>query len=150
MTVALEDLRGRGRGLEPQAPAGGALELRIGGGVGSDRAGELSDTHPLEGAHEPLASAIELERPPGELQAERRRLGMDTVRPADLECRAVLFGPRDHRRERGIESVEHEYPRLPDLEREGGVDDVGGGEAVVEPAALLAEAFGDPVDEGCC
>ena len=37
-------------------------------------------------------AAVELERPAGELPAERRRLGVDPVRAADADRPAVLFG----------------------------------------------------------
>ena len=125
------------------------LELRVGRGVGADGARELADAHPLERARDALAAAVELERPAGELQPEGRRLGVDAVRAADLQRLAVL-ARRARRRRRSARSmpVEDQRARLADLQRERGVDDVGGREAVVEPAALLAELLGDGVDEG--
>ena len=96
----------------------------------------------------PLPVAVELERPARELQAEGRRLGVHAVRAAHLERRAMLLGARDDGGERAVEALEDERAGLADLERERGVDDVGGGEPVVEPAALLAELLGDGVDEG--
>ena len=59
----------------------------------------------------------------------------------------MLLGARDDDGERAVERLEDERAGLADLERERGVDDVGGGQAVVEPAALLAELLGDGVDE---
>src|SRR5207248_10358269 len=92
--VALEDLRGRRRGLEPEALACRPLELGIGSRVRADGAAELADAHALERAGDALLPALELERPAGELEAERRRLGVDAVRPAHLERQPVLLGPR--------------------------------------------------------
>ena len=83
VTVALEDLcRGRRR-LEAEPLAGDPLELRVGGRVRADGAGELADAHALERARDARAAAVELERPAGELQPERRRLGVHAVRAAD-------------------------------------------------------------------
>ena len=65
------------------------------GRVRADGAGELADSHSLECASESCTSAIELERPPGELQAERRRLGMDAVRATHDQRPAVLLCPGD-------------------------------------------------------
>ena len=65
----------------------------------------------------------------------------------------MLLGARDDGGECPVEPIEDQRSRLADLERERGVDDVGGGEAVVEPAALLAQPLGmqplgHGVDEG--
>jgi hypothetical protein len=71
------------------------------------------------------AVAVELERPARELQPEGGRLGVDAVRSADLQGAAVLLGPDDDGGERPVDLLEDQRARLPDLEREGGVDDVG-------------------------
>ena len=49
------------------------------------------------------AVAVELERPAGELEAERRRLRVDAVRAAHLQRRSVLLGARDDDGERAVE-----------------------------------------------
>ena len=98
--VALEDLRRRRRRLEAEPLARAALELGIGRCVRSDRAGELADPHPLERPRDPLPVPVELERPAGELQPERRRLGVHAVRAAHLEGRAMLLRARDDGGER--------------------------------------------------
>ena len=84
MAVALEDLGGERRRLESEPLAREPLELGIGRGVGADGAGELADAELLEGAGEPSPAAVELERPAGELEPERRRLRVDAVRASDL------------------------------------------------------------------
>src|SRR4051812_48966489 len=108
MPVALENLR-RGRGgLETEALAGDALELGVGRRVGADGSRELPHPHPLQGPREPLPVAVELESPAGELQAERRWLGMNAVGPAHLEGHAVLFGAGNDGGERAVDPLEEE------------------------------------------
>ena len=140
VAVALDDLRRRRRGLEPEPLAGQALDLGIGRRVRSDCAGELADADPFERAGHPLAGAVELERPDGELEPEGRRLGVDAVRAADGQRVAVLLGPRDDGAESALDPGEDQPAGLADLQRERRVDDVGGREPVVEPAALRRRA----------
>ena len=94
-----------------------------------------------------VAVAVELEGPAGELPAERRRLGVDPVRAADADRVTMLLGARDDQPERAVDPGEDEPARILDLQRERRVDDVGGGQPVVHPAALGAELLGDGVDE---
>ncbi len=148
VAVALQDLgRARSR-LEAEPLARDALHLGLGGGVGADGAGQLPDPQALDRAGEPLAVAVEREGPPGELEPERRRLRVDAVRAAHAHRLAVLLGPEDDGAKGAVEPFEHERARILDRERERGVEHVRGGEPVVEPAAVLAEAFRDGVDEG--
>ena len=72
---------------------------------------------------------------------------MHPVRAADRERVTVLLGPSSGDRRRAVDAVEDERPRLEDLERERRVEHVRGREAVVEPAAVLAECLADGVDE---
>jgi hypothetical protein len=84
VAVARNHLR-RGRfGLEAQPLAGEPLDLGIEGRVRPDGAGKLPDAVRLESGRDPLAGPVELERPAGELPAERDRLRVDAVRAADL------------------------------------------------------------------
>ena len=80
----------------------------------------------------------ELERPAGELEPKRRRLGVYAVRAANGQCLSVLLGPPDDGGEGTADPVENERARLLHGERERRVEDVGRCEAVVEPAALRA------------
>ena len=145
--IALEDLRRARRRLEPEPLAGDPLDLRVDRRVRADGARELADAHALERARDAGAIALERERPAGELEPERRRLGVDAVRAAHLHRVTVLLGPRDDGGERGSTPSSTSAPASPDLQRERGVDDVRRGEAVVEPAPLLAELLRDRVDE---
>src|SRR5437763_85258 len=95
MPIALHDLRRDGVGLESETLAGEPLELRIGRGIGADRARELADAHRLERSGQTGARAVELERPAGELEPEGRRLGVHAVRPPDADVVAVALRPLD-------------------------------------------------------
>ena len=147
VTIALEDLRGAGRGLEPQPLAGDALDLRVEGGVLADRARQLPDTHAVERTLETSPVTLECERPAGQLEPERRRLRMDAVRPPHAEREPMLLGASHDSSECSFELGEHQCARLADGQRQSGVEDVRGGEPVVEPAALVTEPGGDQVDE---
>src|SRR5215203_4217319 len=59
-----------------------------------------------------------------------------------LEC------PGDQRVAVSAGAAEDHFAGPPQLQRQGGVEDVGGGEAVVDPATVLADRGGDDVDEG--
>ena len=96
MPVALNDLRGRRLGLEPKLLARDAFDLRIDRRVVPDRAGELSDPDARKRSREPLTVALELERPHGELEAERRRFGVNAVRTADRpDCKPCQSPSRE-------------------------------------------------------
>ena len=60
----------------------------------------------------------------------------------------VLLGPGDDCCKGAVVPAEDQGAGVADLERERGVEHVGGGEPVMEPAALLAEILGDGVHEG--
>ena len=146
MAVALEDLRRARRGLEAQPLAGDPFDLRIDRGVLAHRARELSDAHPGERLLEAHAVALEPERPAGELQPEGRRLGVHPcVRPMQSVSRCSSARARTAWNARS--SLRGRGPRGLDGERLRGVEHVRGGEAEVEPAAVLAEGLRDRIDE---
>ena len=95
-----------------------------------------------------VAAALDLERPAGELEPERRRLGVDRVRPAHHHGRGLRASPGD---EHGQQTVEVEQQPLAggaQLEREPRIDDVAAGQTEMEVAPLGADRFGDLADEG--
>src|SRR6478672_10235773 len=118
MTVAGDDLRGEGIRLESEPLARDPLDLRLHLCVRADGSRELPDACLLEGARQPLARPVELERPAGELPSERDRLGVDAVRAADANGRAVLLCAADDGLQCVLDSLEHEGSRGTDLERE--------------------------------
>ena len=147
MPVALNDLRRGRRRLEPESLAGDPLDLGVDRRVAADGAGELADAHAFESARDARPCAVELERPARELQPERRRLRVHTVRATDAERELVLLGARGDGCERAVEPGLQQRARLLDLQRERRVDHVRRREAVVEPAPVLAEPLRHGVDE---
>ena len=147
VAVALEDLRRARRWFESELFARDPLDLRVDRRVLADRPGQLSDPHSGHSPLDPRSVAVESERPPGELQPECRRLGMDAVRAAHAERVPMLLGPVDDGAKRAIEPFENEGPGVLDGEGEGRVEHVGRRQAEVEPAPVLAQRPGNGVDE---
>ena len=142
-----EDLRRGRRRLETEALAGDPLELRVGCGVGADRAGELADAHPLERARD-------ASRPRSSSNAQPASFRPKVVGSACTPCvRPICSVARcSSARATTTASARSSPARISApasriCSGERGVDDVGRGEPVVEPAALLAELLGDGVDE---
>ena len=73
---------------------------------------------------------------------------MHAVRPADADVVAVALRPLDDRVLRALEPCEQQLAGVADLQRERRVDDVGGGQAVVDPASRRADLLRHRVDEG--
>ena len=120
---------------------------RVGRRVRPDRARELADAHPSRACSIMRPVAGEREAPAGELEPERRRLGVDAVRAPDRD-RPRCSSARATTAARARSSPSSTSAPAPDLERERGVEHVRGGQAVVEPAPVLAELLGHGVDEG--
>ena len=80
-------------GVEAEPREHPRLELGAGGRVGADGARDRAHTHLREAASRRFEVAMRLEREAGELDAERRRLGVDAVGAPDAERVAVLAGP---------------------------------------------------------
>ena len=106
VTVALDDLGRRRLGLEAEPLAGNSLDLRVDRRVVADSARQLADSHAFERLLDTSPRAVELERPDGELEAERRRLRVDAVCSADRQREPVLLGPGNHGGERATDAFE--------------------------------------------
>jgi hypothetical protein len=147
VAVALQHLGRGGRRLEPEPFAGEALELRARRRIGPHGSGELAHAKPLDRPRDPLAVAVEREGPAGELEPERRRLGVHAVRATDHERVAVLLGACRDGAEGTVEALEHERARLLHGQGERRVEHVGRRQAVVEPATFAPDRLGDRVHE---
>ena len=90
VAVARDDLGGDGLGRAARAASSTRRSKSGRGRVGADGAGDRARRGLRERALEPLDVAMRLEREAGELEAERRRLGVDAVRAPDAERRGVL------------------------------------------------------------
>ena len=138
-----------GADLEAELLAGNALDLGLAGRIRADGAGELADAQAFDCVEEAFSVTVERERPPHELEPERRRLRVNAVRASHAQRLPVLFGAGRDGVERPIESLEHDCARILYGERERRVEHVRGGQPEMEPPALLAEPFRDGVDERC-
>jgi hypothetical protein len=147
VAVPRDDLRGDGIRFEVEALAGDSLDLGIGCCIRPDRSGELSDAHSLERSSQADPSAVELERPARELEPERHRFRMDTVRAPDRQRAPVLVRALDDGRECAVQPVAKEIACHSKLQSESGVEDIRRCEAEVEPTPVLAELLRDCVDE---
>src|SRR3954462_2435502 len=106
MPVPLDDLRRRRSELEAETFARDPFDLGVDRRVLTDGARQLADAHLLECTRDPSAGAVELERPDGELQSERRRLRVDPVGSADAERLLVLLRAREHGTQRALDAFE--------------------------------------------
>jgi hypothetical protein len=148
VTVARNHLGRDVLAAKPQAAQDRRLDLGAVRRVVAHSAGQRPDRHPLHRPFESPHVAVGLERKAGELHPEGRGLGVHAVRAPDAERVHVLTGPPDERVAIVARPADEDQARLRELEREGRVDHVGGGEAVMHPPARLAHRAGHDVHEG--
>ena len=147
VAVALDDL-GAGRvDVEAELREHLGLDLRAEVAVRPNRPRDLAGPDLVDGFREPAAATVELERPAGELEPERDRLGVDRVGPAHHHGLGLGPGPGDERGEQPIAVVEQQLAGGPELEREARVDDVARGQPEVEVAPVRPDRLGDLADE---
>ena len=86
--------------------------------------------------------------PAGQLEAEGDGLGVDAVAAPDHGGAPVLQGPLLHRRQHPVDAAEQQRRGLGQLHRQGGVEHVGGGHALVEVARRRTALLLGPGEEG--
>ncbi len=102
----------------------------------------------MKARSEPLLVARRLEREPGELDPERRRLGVDPVGAPDTQRVARGRGPACRQRVHEVRaSGQDDVGDRLQLEGQAGVEDVARGEPVMDPAPGRAGGLGEDVDE---
>ncbi len=136
VAIALNHLRGNGRGLQAEPRADALFVLRLQMAEGADGAGELADAHVFGGSIEAGEVALHLGVPVEQLEAECRGLGVDAVRAADGRRVLELDGAALEHCEQRRKPVADERRRLFDLQGLRGVDNVVRREPVVQPAGL--------------
>ena len=146
--IALNHLRRHRIGLEPEPAADVGFDLRWQVRKGADRAGDLADADRRARAAHAFDVPIELRVPERELQAERHRLGVDAVRPADHRRRTMLDRPIANGLGQRREIAQNHVARLAHLQRLRRVDDVRRGHAEVKPARRRADLLGHGGGEG--
>ena len=112
MAVAGDHLGGRHR-LEAERPAHVRLDLGLDVRVGPDRPRELADRDPAPGRDQPLAVAVDLQRPQGELGPEGGRLGVHPVgAPGHRRPSASSPGPGDQGRDQPVGRLDQQVGGL--------------------------------------
>ena len=148
MPVALDDLGADRVDPQPQRAEDLGLELGVEVAVGPDRPGDLAGGDLGDRLGQASAVAVQLERPAGQLEPERRRLGVDRVGPAHHHRRGLGSGAGDERRDQAVAVGQQALTGGSQLERQPGVDDIAAGQAEMEIAAFRADRLGDLADEG--
>ena len=100
VAVARDDLRGDRLGGEHEAGEHARLEVRVGRAYVPTAPLSAPTDACANASREPLGVALGLEREAGELDAERRRLGLDAVGAPDAHRLDVLAGPLGQRARR--------------------------------------------------
>ena len=136
-----------GSACRPELGQDLGLDLGAEVAVGADGAGDLAGRDVVGRGREAASVAVDLERPAGELEPERRRLGMHRVGAAHHHRAGVLAGARDERVDEPVRASRSRSPAARNWSASAGVDDVAAGQPEVEPAALGADALGDLADE---
>ena len=137
-----------GSAWRPSAASTSASIVRAEVAVRPDRPGDLAGPDLVDGGRQPQPAALDLERPAGELEPERRRLGVDRVGPAHHHRGGFRASPGDEHGQQPVAVEQQPLPGGAQLEREPGIDDVAAGQTEVEVATLGADRFGDLADEG--
>jgi hypothetical protein len=117
-------------------------------GEGTDRARNRARRDAVARSNQALPIARELRIGLGELHAERRRLGVDSVAAADRGRRLVLERAALQRFEQRLDVLDQQVGRLLELHRERRVEHVGAGHSLVQPAFLRPELLARPGQEG--
>ena len=110
-----------------------AFDLGWDVGIGAHRSRDLADGHRIAGRHQPGVITGELECPPRQLQAEGGGLRPDPVGASDHVGGAVFLCSSLDDFEQTSQRFEKQIGRLFEGRAEGGVEDVGGGEPIVDP-----------------
>ena len=140
VAVARDDLRRDVLGLQPQPRQHARLEVRARRRVRPDRAADRPGRGLREGALEPLEVAVRLEGEAGELDAERRRLGVDAVRAPDADRVDVRAACAASAADQLARALDDDLAGGAQLQGQRGVEHVGRGQAEVDPAPGRAGA----------
>ena len=104
----------------------------------------LPTRHDVARARHAREVALQLGVPQRQLEAERHRLGVHAVRAADHRRPPMLLGARrGSPRSSAVDALQDQVARLAHLQRLRGVEDVGRGQAEVQPARRRADVLGD-------
>ena len=148
MPVARDHLRSDGRRPQSQPLADALFGLRADMPESSHRARNLSHPHALRGGGKAREIALDFVVPQRQLQPESDRLGMDAVRSSDLHRVFELERARLQDLRQLVDALENQLGRAAHHQGLRGVDDVVGGQPVMQPARRVGlagrgQAFGN-------
>jgi len=147
MTVALHDLVRDRLGHQSEAGECGGLHRGVDVDQRAHRTRELADGAIGECRSESRPGAAELLAPDQALETECDGLGVDTVRPSHHRRAPVTLGERVGRTPQPPHPLEQQCPRLLDLARERGVDQVRTGHAGMHVTRVVADRFRQHAEE---
>ena len=124
------------------------LDLGRDVGEGADRARNGAGRDLVARGDQPLAVAREFGIGLRELQPEGGRLGVDAVAAADGRREFVLERAALQHLQQRVDVRDQQVGRLLQLHRQRGVEHVGAGHALVQPAPLGPELLAGPGEEG--
>ncbi len=134
MPIALDDLGGKFRRLEPELFTNMTLDPRIEMRMRADRAAQLADGNPLQRLGEALLGAAKFIEHERELETERDRLRVNAVAAPDHRRHFVAPGLLGHDAAQFAQIVEQDFARGDELNRECSVEDVRRGQPLMNPA----------------
>ena len=141
VAVALDDLRARLVDTQLQLVHDLGLDLRLEVAVRPDGTAELAGRDLANRLGEAPAPTVHLERPAGELQPERGRLGVHRVGPAHHHGAGLCAGSIDEDFDEAGRVAQQQLARRAQLERERSIDHVGRGKAQVQVAAFRPDGL---------
>jgi hypothetical protein len=124
------------------------LDLGLDAGESTDRTGERAGADLVPSPQQALAVAAELGMEGGKLEAEGGGLRLDAVAAADAGRVLVLEGPPLECCQHPVHVVQQEIGRPAELDRQRGVQEVGGGEPPVQEPGRLAADLLDMGEKG--
>ena len=116
--------------------------------MGAHGAGYLSDGNGGNGLLQPLPLPDHLLPPQRQLQAECRWLGVDPMGAAHHGRIPVGHRRRLQDLAQLVKVFSEDAPCLQELQAQGGIDNVAGGQSQVEPPPLGSQALGNGPEEG--
>ena len=143
-----QDLRGDVGGMGAELLADIVLDERGDVGEVAHGAAHLAGLDAGGSVLEALDVALHLLIPERPLEAEARDVGVDAVRAADAGGVLELEGPLLQDREELLQVLQEDGVGLLDQVAVGRVHHIRGGQAVVDPLALVTEALADGAREG--
>lgn len=148
MTVARDNLRGNGLGLQAQPFGHKGFNPRVEMGIGANGTGNGAGCDFGPCGFKALAVAGKLSVVPGQLQAERGRLGMNTMAAPDGERVLVFKRAGLECGQNVIQILEQQVGSLHELHGQAGIQHIGRGHAQMHEAAFRPDFFSQPCQEG--